>query len=747
MAVALHLPEGRMDAREADVTFEFGNFRLERRGGELCRTDTDRPAPVPIGRRALDVLCVLLARPGQLVAKHEIMDAAWPGLTVEENNLTVQISALRRLLDQGAGRSCIQTEPGRGYRFILPVRTVAEHGTEPIPDQSRGITEPPVAGTARIARRPWLGWAAASTALLAGAGGVAAFEWVGRSSSRKSAPRMSVAVLPFEAEKSDPVLEHYADVVTETMTTDLGGPVCLGYFSPSLVAPHQAVMAQAAKHLDAKGLGAALGVRYVLTGRVRRVPDKLQVSVELVSTETGTLLWTERFEDQAEAALAEPQVMARWVRPGMVTQLIFAEAARGLRERPANPDVLDLLLQGKSWEFQAPSPQRIAKSQELYERALQLDPASVNAMSALASALLTVIWSSGQPPPGGLARIEKIISDAEALQPDNPEVLWDRALLLWHLGRWVAAEAVFQRLFTSYPIYNGAELLLGLCYMLLGKTDDAIRMFRFSIRKHPKHFSIWARYHSLAMALLLAGRHEDAVSWEQRALAAHPENSPKLFAEQCLTLAGAYAGSGQNEEARDAIGQATRRWPFATVRGYWSGSRPSPQFAAQLARVEEGLRSAGLRDHADEDAQTTVPPQSGLRGDLIGPTPGTVPGANTLRTSGLVELLSTQRPLIIDTAGSGCSIPGATGLLGSGSGGSLDDPLQARLRRQIDSLGHGKREVPLVTLDWNAERWGGYNLALRLAALGYENVSWYRGGQECWQASGRPTVDLVANDW
>ena len=302
-------------------------------------------------------------------------------------------------------------------------------------------------------------------------------------------PRLSVAVLPFEAEKGDPVLEHYADVVTETLTTDLGSPSCLGYFSPSLVAPHQAAVAQSDKRLDAKGIGAALGVRYVLTGRVRRVPDKLQVSVELVSTETGTLLWTERYEDEPEAALAEPQVMARWVRPGMVTQLFNAEAARGLRERPDKPDVMDLLLQGRSWELQAPSPQRIAKSRDCYERALRLDPSSVNAMTALANALLMVMWTSGQPPPGGVARIEKLVSDAETLRPNNPEVLWDRAVLNWNRGRWQATEAAFQQLLVSYPIWNGAEFMLGRCYLILGKTDDAIRMFQFSIRKSTRSTS------------------------------------------------------------------------------------------------------------------------------------------------------------------------------------------------------------------------------------------------------------------
>jgi adenylate cyclase len=736
-----------MQASAADDTVEFGNFRLNRRSGELRRTDHDGSLPVVIGRRALDVLCVLLDRPGHLVTKQEIMNAVWPGLAVEDNNLTVQISALRRILDRDADRSCIQTDPGRGYRFVLPVRTMAESTADSphAPGDQEHITAFP--GPA-LARRNWLGWLAGSAAVLAGAGGLAAIEWGGRLTGGKGQPpRMSVAVLPFGADSDDAALDRFADAVTETLTTDLGSPASLGYFSPSLVAPYQTAAALSTRRLDAREIGAALGVRYVLTGRVRRLPSKLQVSVELVSTETGALLWTERYEDEPEAALADPSVMANWIRPGMVTQLIVAEAARSLRERPDNPDLMDLLLRGKSWEFQAPNPQRIAKSQELYERALQLDPASVNAMSALANALLMMMWTSGQPASGGIARIEKLVSDADALQPDNPEVLWDRGALLWSRGRWMAAEAAFQRLVVSYPTWNGAEFMLGRCYLLLGKTDEAIRMFEFSIRKSPKHFFIWVRYHALAMALLLIGRPDEAVAWEQRALAAHPENSPNLLAEEYLTLASAYAGTGQNEEARDAIGQAIRRWPFVTARGYWTGSRPSPRFATQLARVEEVLRSAGLRDHADEDAETGVQPQAGLRADLIGLTPSTVPGANTIRTSGLVGLLAKQPLLIIDTAGSGRSIPGATGLLGAGSGGGLDDPLQARLRRKIDSLTHGNSEAPVVTLDWNAERWGGYNLALRLAALGSKSVFWYRGGEECWEASGQPTVDLVADDW
>jgi DNA-binding winged helix-turn-helix (wHTH) protein len=103
----------------ADV-FLFEAFRLDRRAGALFRRDDKGAAiPVAIGSRGLAVLAILMARHGDLVSKDEIMQAVWPETVVEDNNLTVQISALRRVLDQGrAGGSCIQTIAGRGYRFL-----------------------------------------------------------------------------------------------------------------------------------------------------------------------------------------------------------------------------------------------------------------------------------------------------------------------------------------------------------------------------------------------------------------------------------------------------------------------------------------------------------------------------------------------------------------------------------------------------------------------------------------------------
>src|SRR5580704_11419396 len=116
-----------MGARAADNIVLFECYRLDRRGGGLFRRDENGVfVPLAIGSRALDVLAALVERPGDLVSRDEIIAAVWPATVVEDNNLNMQIAALRRILDdRGAELSCIQTVPGRGYRFVAAVTRAA----------------------------------------------------------------------------------------------------------------------------------------------------------------------------------------------------------------------------------------------------------------------------------------------------------------------------------------------------------------------------------------------------------------------------------------------------------------------------------------------------------------------------------------------------------------------------------------------------------------------------------------------
>src|SRR5437016_11181628 len=98
--------------------FAFGPFRLLAARRELLA----HGVPVTLGQRAFEILLLLVSRHGQLVTKDELMAEVWPGVVVEENNIQVHISALRKVLaSAGNGERYLLTVAGRGYRFVAPV--------------------------------------------------------------------------------------------------------------------------------------------------------------------------------------------------------------------------------------------------------------------------------------------------------------------------------------------------------------------------------------------------------------------------------------------------------------------------------------------------------------------------------------------------------------------------------------------------------------------------------------------------
>jgi hypothetical protein len=157
-----------------------------------------------------------------------------------------------------------------------------------------------------------------------------------------------------------------------------------------------------------------------------------------------------------------------------------------------------------------------------------------------------------------------------------------------------------------------------------------------------------------------------------------------------------------------------------------------------------------VRDHADENAISDVVDDGDLHVDLAGTTPKQVPGATTVHTEEVFErLASSRKPLVLDTVmhSWGRSVPGAVGLAGAGLGGSIADLAQDRLRRKMQVLAGGDLGMPIIVVGWNCERFDGRNLALRLVAMGYTNVLWYRGGREAWEVAALPETELAASDW
>jgi adenylate cyclase len=732
------------DAIERTPGFRFDAFRLDHRGG-LCRLNgSGKVEPVALGSRALDVLKTLVESEGELVTKQTLMQAAWPGTIVEEANLTVQIAALRKVLDEGrTAGSCIRTVIGRGYRF----QPLVERVTAPIEEKRQ---PPAVAAASRDPGtqprgRPLLWTMAAALAVC-----VAAAALFNRQMSKdlrtasEPPPRLSLVVLPFQNLSGDSSDDNLADGITDDLTTDLS------LISEAFVIARGSAYTYKGKPMDVRQIGRELGVRYVLEGSVRRIGDILRVNAQLVSSETGAHLWSDRFtEESRELAVGQERIVRR-MRDGLGVGMIDIESARSLSERPTSPDAFDLILRARSMELQPRNPQRSKEIMALFERALALDPSSVPAMAAVAYYLIdgapSGVWGSFE----NMERAGQLLAQARAREPWSPKVLDTTLYWLRSVGRCAevietAEHAIWtgpNRMRTWTGIYNE----LAVCKTRKGHAEEELVLQALADELHPRSSFKFSRYRHMGFAALMLGRDQDAISFLQRSLALNPEAGARWTYRM---LAVAHARLGQIEEAERWMAQSVRIWPYDTVRSSCPEELGSPTYTQQIRRYQDGIRLAGLRDHADEDAEFGVPPDGSLHSEVAGQTPTEAPGVKTIRTAELVPLLAETRPLVIDTVSNswGRSIPGAVGLKFSGLGGSFSDGAQDRLRREMTELTGGDLQRPIVTVGWNAERFDGRNLALRLVALGYTRVYWYRGGREAWEVAELPETELALRQW
>jgi adenylate cyclase len=686
-------PAGTLRPR---TIYRFGEYLLH--DGGLFRCDeAGFQAPVPLGSRALEVLTVLVRQAGELVPRQMIIEAVWPHTTVEDSNLPVQIATLRRVLDGGnRDASCIRTVTGRGYRFAAQVTLQGSH------DQPDNLI-PPTGITATI-------------------------------------QRLSIVVLPFRSQGDDADCNDLAEAMTDALTIELGKLPGVTMIASERTRRYRACP------VDVRTIRENHQVRYVIEGALGCLGDRLHGSVKLISTEEGTQLWADRFEYERTSALAHQESIVRRISAMVGTAALQAESARSLRERPRNPDSVDLIVRAQALGSEH-SMQRCAEAQALFEQALALDPRSLPAIVGLAGAMLALYadrgyWLDGDEP----ERLSKLISDAQAIAPNDEAVSLWTAVWLERQGRYEAAMAVARRAIEAHPRGANGYVRLARCKMFCGEPVEAIPLLEKAIQLDPYEPHLYDRYWRLGFALLLAGREREAVQWLQRSLGARLDGPAPTRA--CLLVAS-YALIGEINRARLILVEFADHYPFVTLRCLGHENYRSAAYAKQYERYRHGLRLAGFRDHADESADFGVIASDELRAPIAGWTPRTVPGAETIGTAALATFLQRHTPVIIDTLGHfwGTSLPNAIGLPNSGVGGRLTDALQKRLEPTMHKLTGGDRAAPIVAAGFNSERFDGRNLALRLAALGYTNVYWYRGGREAWEVAGLEVTPLVPRPW
>ncbi len=216
--------------------FAFGRFVLRRRR-RLLLADGE---PVELGSRAFEVLLALIEADGALLTKDALLDRVWPGIAVEENNLQVQVSALRRVL--GQDRDWIATVPGRGYSFIGPVAAFTDE--------------------------------------------------------RATLPPLSIIVMPFAACGDDPARDWLADCLTDNLIADLARAL-----AGSTVIPQTAVRRYKGHGANVREIGGEQGMCYVIESSVLLGGNRVRVNAQLIETGTGAHLWADRFDEPRQDVL------------------------------------------------------------------------------------------------------------------------------------------------------------------------------------------------------------------------------------------------------------------------------------------------------------------------------------------------------------------------------------------------------------------------------------------------------------
>jgi TolB-like protein/DNA-binding winged helix-turn-helix (wHTH) protein len=512
--------ESEKEPAGTDVV-QFSVFRFDRRRGCLLRQDENGALnPVAIGSRALDILGLLIDRHGDLVSRDEILEAVWPGV-VEGANVTVQISALRRALDDGRSEpSLIQTVSGRGYRFAAPVtRCEAELRPEASADDNRTADQP---APMRVARRP----RSAGIAIAAAIGvalvlGVAA-SWLWPRSSHSPlpqiaaatsisqplvAPRLSIVVLPFVNLSNDPEQQYFADGLTDDLTTDLSR------ITDMFVIARNTAFSYRNKPADAKQIGRELGVRYLLEGSVQRSGNQVRINSQLIDAENEAHLWAERFERDTSDLFALQNEITTRIAVALHQELIAAEAAR----QTERPDVQEYILGGKAVFLKPPSRVTFAEGIAMYERALALDPNSVVAQILIADTLAGRVLSNNTATVAAdLERADTLIERALAASPRSPLAHAAKGDVLRAHRRYAEAIPEYETVLASNRNYVYGFFALGQCKLFTGSIEEAIPLIERAIRLSPRDGQLGVWHEQIGNVHLLQSHADEAVRWLEK---------------------------------------------------------------------------------------------------------------------------------------------------------------------------------------------------------------------------------------
>ena len=424
---------------------------------------------------------MLVQNGNRLTSKEELMRRVWPDSFVEEANLTVNISVLRRQLGEAPdGQQYIETVPTKGYRFAVPVlaRPNQIH-SEPFRVQDgegeQALASPPALATAPAAIpahpeavRGWSWWSRSGLLLLS----LLAILLLGllyRARWRKPAPQpiaklhRRLAVLPFQNIRHDAGTDYLGFSLADAVITKLG------YVSEISVRPSYAVQKYGSQTIDIPQLAADLNVDTLLIGTYLREGEYLRIACQLIDVKTDDILWRGAFDLRYDRLLTVQDEVAQKTVQGLELTLTGPEAGK-LRTNPnVNPAAYEYYLRGVDLYSKGDFPLAI----KMLEKSTELAPQFASAWANLGRSY-TANASFQVGGKNHYDKAEAAFAKALSLQPDEIDARIYLANMFTDTGQVEKAVPLLRQALKSNPNRAEVHWELGYAYRFAGMLQESL---------------------------------------------------------------------------------------------------------------------------------------------------------------------------------------------------------------------------------------------------------------------------------
>lgn len=542
---------------EIQKTYQLGEFQLEPSKRLLKREDG---SAVHLSHKPFQVLLYFVENRERVVTRQELLDQFWDGRDVYDITLTKCVGAIRKALGEGETPRFIETRWAEGYRYIGPFKEIEDRSsttsaevrqpaslpqeldgnrnpqspTRGRPDSSSSIDPQGSAREHGRTGRPRLLFFAGLAVILLG--GVLTAVWFLRPAPQQSlATIRSLAVLPLRNVPDDPNYDYLSDGLTESLIS------AFSQIEGLKVISHGSVSRFKSKDADPKEVGKQLGVASILEGSIRRDGERLRVSVRLVKTEDGSVLWAGETYDRSINDLSTLQdEIAGHLANKLHATLPRREAALPARHS-SDSEAYQLYLKGRFF-WNKRTQETISKSIDYFNDAIARDPKYAMAYAGLAdSYVLQSLW-------GNTSSRE---SNSKARDAAEKAMVLDASLAAPHVALalikeqydwdWIGAEREFQTALRLNPNYATAHQWYGEFLVFMGRTEESVKALRRAKELDPLSPIINTQ---VGYPYYCARQYDEAIAEFKNALELEPNFAPALN-----YLARSYLAKGLVREA------------------------------------------------------------------------------------------------------------------------------------------------------------------------------------------------------